>query len=608
MLNVILFLFFSYFIITNSSIASLLNMGNDSSKQTIENQQFILQLQQQLMHQRRDNHQQQILQPLQQPPHQPQHQPTHQQPHQLYHQSYQQHNRQNHQQSSPAKLPIISPAELLQRTPHPIRGEFNQESQLESRRQLSLLDILHDKTLMTEIDKNPNTKRKFLERLLNEHRHVMTTQQVQRITAILDALPPADNGYINNTNGGNLGIYSQTHAPAGFNEGTTRQDHYGKELQRQEQLDTIDALTRHYKTEAEREDAKFKQEEERRRRAFLEKQRKRRQEYQAKLSDLDKNTKDALRLFNLQANYSLDDLKGAYKKLAMKTHPDKPTGNAKHFQVVTEYYLSLLEKYKARESDRPFNELKQASSAYLEDQAKIRMMNKSFVSTASGTGGGSGHIDKDKFDLKLFNKIYEQNKLWDSNDDGYGNWLSTDTAEEAPAELFGNKFNLNVFNSTFEDYKERLTSQTGAIQEYNEPQELVSCATGFTDLDQDARRVEDFSKPSSIIPTGTGGKAGGRDLAYTDLKTAYTSRGAFIDPNKVEYKTYKNVEELKRDRGNVRYDMTPEELREYQMKKYQQEEDESRRQALIRDRDNQISTTYSKTHERMLGWRGSAPS
>ena len=561
-------------------------MGNDSSKQAIENQQLILQLQNQLMHQQRHNI------PQQQIPNQ-------------------QFNPQFHQQSPPARLPVISPAELLQRTPHPTR-DFSQEPLQETRRPRSLLDILHDKSLMMEIDKNPATKRKFLDRLLNEHRHVMTTQQVQRITAILDGLPPADNGYTRPAPGSNLSIYNQSQsAGGGFNEGTTRQDHHGKELQRREQLDTIDALTRHYKTEAEREEAEFKQEEERRRREFLERQRKRRTEYQAKLGDLDKNNVDALRLFNLPANYSLDDLKGAYKKLAMKTHPDKPTGNAEQFQLVTKCYLSLLEKYKARESDRPFNELKQASNAYLEDQAKSRMMNKQFTAAASGSASGSsggGHIDKDKFDLKLFNKIYEQNKLWDSNDDGYGSWFSSDTAEEAPAELFGNKFNLNVFNSTFEDYKERLTSQSGAIQEYHEPRELVSCATGFTDLDQDARRVEDFSKPSSIAPTGTGGKAGGRDLAYTDLKTAYTSRGAFIDPNKVEYKTYKNVEELKRDRGNIRYDMTPDELRAYQMKQYQHEEEEARRQALIRDRDNQISNTYSRTHERMLGWRGSAPS
>ena len=68
------------------------------------------------------------------------------------------------------------------------------------------------------------------------------------------------------------------------------------------------------------------------------------------------------------------------------------------------------------------------------------------------------------------------------------------------------------------------------------------------------------------------------------------------------------MEELKKDRGNVRYDMTPEEMQVYQMKLHKQEEEEARRQALIRDRDNQISTTYGRTHERMLGYHGAAPS
>ena len=577
-------------------------MGNESSKQATEQQQLILQLQQQLSTQQKNNI----------PP-----------------QNYKKelhNNYSNYSNNISSRLPVISPAELLQREPHPTRNYEFQTHQTPhlpphqtSHQPQSLLEILNNKVLMAEIDKNPNTKRKFLERLLNEHKHIMTTQQVQRITNILNSLPPAEYDAMNTIHNKiqnkmqntihNIVNYNETHKK-GFNEGTTRQDIQGKELQRQEQCDTIDALTRHYKTEAEREQAEFKQEEERRKREFLEKQRQRRMEYQTKLDDLEKNNIDALRIFNLQSNFSLNELKSAFKKLAMQSHPDKPTGNVEQFQFITKCYLSLLEKYKARESDRPFNELKKGSQTYLEDQEQSRnaMMNSESFSASrkgkGGRGGGGHHVDKEKFDLKLFNKIYEQNKLWDSNDDGYGNWLSSNDAEEAPTELFGNKFNLNVFNSTFENYKEQLTSQSGAIQEYNEPRELVSCSTGFTDLDQDSRRIDDFSKPLPIAPNGKLT----RELGYTDLKTAYTSRGAFIDPNKVEYKTYKNVEELKRDRGNVRYDMTPDELRAYQLKQYKQNEEESHRQSLIRDRDHQISNTYSKTHQRMLGYHATAPS
>jgi hypothetical protein len=529
-------------------------MGNDSSKQTIENQQMILQLQQQLLQQQKNQN------PI-----------------------------------------IISPAEMQQRAQHPtFQYQYDEKS-----KPRSLLDILHDKSLMAEIDKNPATKRKFLERLLNEHRHVMTSAQVNRISNILDSLPPAPSSYSAKQKSyqENTNLDSQSNITmAGFNQGTTRQDNLGKELQTQEQLNTIDALSKHYKTEAEREEAEFKLEEERRRKQFLEKQRSRRAKYQAKLSELERDQVDSLKLFNLNNNYSMDDLKQAYKKLAIRFHPDKSTGNAEQFQLITKCYLSLLEKYKARESDRQFNDLKKGSQHYLDDQSKNGMVNKHFQKANKN----DPVVNKERFDVKLFNKIYEQNKLWESNDDGYGSWFSSqENTEDAPVELFGNKFNLNVFNSTFENHKEQLTAKTGAIQQYHEPQELVSYSGGFIDIDQDARKIEEFSKPSPVAPAG--GKSN-RELGYTDLKTAYTAKGAFIDPNKVEYKTYKNVDELKRERGNVRYDMNEDELRMYEMKKQKELQEEERRKYLIQERDSQIANSYSRIHERMLGYRGNASS
>ena len=201
----------------------------------------------------------------------------------------------------------------------------------------------------------------------------------------------------------------------------------------------------------------------------------------------------------------------------------------------------------------------------------------------------------------MFNNIYEQNKLWDSSDDGYGSWFTSNDTDEPPVELFGNKFNVNVFNSTFEDYKNKVTVENGAIQQYKDPQELVSCGSSFTDIDIYARKIEDFSKPLPIA--GVGGSKTSKDLAYTDLKTAYTSRGAFIDPNKVEYKTYKSVDDLKRDRGNIKFEMTQEQQNEYERKKNKEYEDEENRQKLIRQRDTIISTTYDKTHTKMLGYK-----
>ena len=119
------------------------------------------------------------------------------------------------------------------------------------------------------------------------------------------------------------------------------------------------------------------------------------------------------------------------------------------------------------------------------------------------------------------------------------------------------------------------------------------------------QKIDDYSKPLPIA--GVGGNKTSRDLAYTDLKTAFTSQGAFIDPKNVEYKTYKSVDELKRERSNINYNMTPEQLRVYENKKHHAMEADTRRQQVIRQRDSVISDNYSKTHTKMLGYSGNAP-
>ena len=578
-------------------------MGNDNSKSTIENQQLIMQLQQQLLNQQQNQQQNQAKQA---------HQVNNYTPQNMNDDIY---NRQ---------LPVISPAELSNnirnnRPPH-YSQQANQNQQhntLSNSGTVNLLSILGNKDLMKEIDKNPQQKRKLLEKILNEHRHTMTLSQVTRINKILSTLPPLDNytkqsmtsNITKNTNVNNYANPNASHTitnQIGFNQGTTAQDRHSRELQKMEQLNTIDALTKHYKTEAEEEEARFKLEEDRRRKDFAEKQRQRRMYYQSSLSDLEKENIDALKLFHLDKNYTLDELKSSYKKLAMKTHPDKEGGNVEKFQLVTKCYMSLLEKYKNRETDKNFNDLRVGSKNYIEDQSKTNHTNIHFNKSTQKNNNTNNNnnntnlptVEKERFDVKIFNKIYEQNKLWDSGDDGYGDWFKSEDGEP-PAEVFGNKFNLNIFNSTFEDYKDKLTGENGAIQQYNEPQELVSCSTGFTDIDIFARKINDFSK---ALPTGNSKN----DLAYTDLKTAYTSKGAFIDPNKVEFKQYKNVDELKRDRSNVRYDMTPEQMRDYELKKRREIEEEEKRQDLIRQRDTVISTSYGKNHERMLGYKGNA--
>ena len=54
-------------------------------------------------------------------------------------------------------------------------------------------------------------------------------------------------------------------------------------------------------------------------------------------------------------------------------------------------------------------------------------------------------IGGNNFDKNIFNKIYEQNKLYNPNDEGYSNWAKeTEFETDKTPKLFSNEFNLNV--------------------------------------------------------------------------------------------------------------------------------------------------------------------
>ena len=422
-----------------------------------------------------------------------------------------------------------------------------------------------------------NTKLDKLYKIQAQYRHLMTNQQHLKVKQLINQLQTSNEILATSTNN-KMFLH---------NYGTRSQDPNVKEIEVSHQINDINQLSSHYHDQEEREKVEFEMEQKRREREFLEKQRQRRHEYQSRLGELEKKNIDAIKLFSLPDNYTLDQLKTAYKKLAMQTHPDRPSGSKQKFQLITQCYLSLMEKYKLRESDKTYNDLRQASKEYISNQQS----QNNNIQVSIGTSGET--LDKKNFNAKLFNKLYEQHKLWDPNDDGYQDWLSSTRDEPDPTPLFSNKFNLDVFNNTFSEMKNR--GGDGQIVKHDAPTALVSCGNGFTELDN-TNQISDFTRPLEGATKG---------IAYTDLKTAYTSKGNLIDPNSVEYKQYKSVDELKRDRSKIKYEMTPEQLRQEQIRKAKEEEQERIRQERIRQRDIMVGQNYSKAHQAMLGYRSS---
>ena len=71
---------------------------------------------------------------------------------------------------------------------------------------------------------------------------------------------------------------------------------------------------------------------------------------------------EALRHLGLEGNPTEDDIKKAYRKLAMKYHPDKTQGDKKleeKFKVVSEAYQALL---KPEKESQPFTRPQQSDA------------------------------------------------------------------------------------------------------------------------------------------------------------------------------------------------------------------------------------------------------
>ncbi len=300
-----------------------------------------------------------------------------------------------------------------------------------------------------------------------------------------------------------------------------------------------------------------------------------RQEYMRTLESL---REDPLQILGLNKNYTIEELKNAYKRMALKTHPDKCNGNDEKFKLVSKCYCKLLEDYKNREEYKSIDELRKHAKEYMGKQTD--MPTNSILEDFAG---------EKKFNIKKFNEVFEKNKIYDPNDDGYDEWYkgADDSAATPPdlSNMFSKKFNVDLFNKTFNEHN---TNTTQEICEYNEPSALVSCH-GMAHSVLGAR-VDNFTSAMN------------NKLGFTDLKNAYTVDNKFINPDTVKKrKDYKNIDELVKEREDISFVLSPEEARRQKQKAQFEEEQEAIRLRRQEEYDRAIEEHYKRVSMAMLG-------
>ena len=316
-------------------------------------------------------------------------------------------------------------------------------------------------------------------------------------------------------------------------------------------------------------------EEAEKRKIYYQQQQQRKREYEAHLQKLKQDNINTLKLFQLQPQYTMDELKRSYRKLAIKTHPDRQGGSKEKFQVVTKCYFSLIEDLKKREQEKGFDRLRDDSRNYWGEQNEI----------SNDFKNNNPKYDKNKqFNVNKFNETFNQNKLYDETDEGYEDWLQH--GETETPQVFSHKFNINNFNNTFDNWKDE--SQTTDIIEYQEPEAIVSCnKMNYSDIDKSGKK--NYTRVSEKS----------NDLTYTDLKSAYT-KSNLINTKNVKVKSYKDINEYENERSNISYTLTSEQLKQQAIRKQHQEIEEENRVRRIQLKDNVTERHYNKVHQMML--------
>ena len=327
-----------------------------------------------------------------------------------------------------------------------------------------------------------------------------------------------------------------------------------------------------YKEDIDNEKIAFENSEKERRKQFE-------KAYKEKQDFLDNQIKTFESMYNpweilglVENDYNINNIKKAYKKNALKYHPDRAGQKYQDkFQLITQSYIYLLKK--SEEADSLNIKLKKkVEKASYEDDINEKVENI--------------YINKDKFDVNQFNTIFEKYKLPSSFDKGYSNMIDEDIETNNDNEVFGKKFNSDIFNAHFDNIKTKKKSD--AIIEYQEPMALESSLGNLNHSMFGQDNIEDFGAVNS------------NGLSYTDYKRAHVDETLLIDVNKVKYKTYKSIDQLESDRSSISYTPSPEDKKRQEYLERKREEEDNFRTQQQRNYDSMVESQYRKMNQKLI--------
>lgn len=269
-----------------------------------------------------------------------------------------------------------------------------------------------------------------------------------------------------------------------------------------------------------------------------------------------------LEVLNIQEEVALTEetLKSAYKKMALKAHPDKG-GSEEYFEAVTRAYAYLSEILKHMRGG------KRDTSGHVDAPTSV-------ATSRDADAEKWKHVEPVRLnaknlDMNAFNKLFEQTHIPDPDADGYGDWLKggdKSTASSGPK--FSGQFNRDVFNRMFEDEakKNQRTSNSLVIH----PGEMALTLNPTSGVSFVGEKADSFTAaPNS-------------KFQFTDLRGAYTTDSTISDKVSNVQVSERNFEQYRASRERAPDPFSQTELhgiRDFENRQKQQDDMRERQRA-----------------------------
>lgn len=298
------------------------------------------------------------------------------------------------------------------------------------------------------------------------------------------------------------------------------------------------------------------------------------------LKKIDMKTLNHYEVLNVSKDFTWEELKASYRKLAINVHPDKPNGNKELFNIITYSFKQLAKEYKKRTSDLDHYDLKKQSNEFFHKMTRETMPHPS-----------DALQNPDEAFSTKFNRNFEKCKVMDDDIDfGYGEKMheSSQVREDINIEKLIKKDKID--NESFNKLFNKNVPVNKQLVKYKEPEPLLLAKSlNFTELG--SKKSDDYT--SSMEKTN--------NLSYTDYMRAYDGT-RLVDPSFIKSgKQFKTVEEYKAYSDNkAERKMSERELKLQELKKIKAEKEENMRLDRLKKYDQRVEKSFNKANKLFL--------